>query len=77
MTSKAATARRVPSDRDGGMSVRPPRPVTYDEAMDALHDAYLTLQNILRRRLGQQTREQLELLQDRLARLAVRDDGRR
>jgi hypothetical protein len=54
-----------------------PHPVTYAEAMDALHDAYLTLLSILQLRLGQQTREQLELLRDRLAIVAMRDDGRR
>jgi hypothetical protein len=59
------------------VSVKVPRPVSYDEAMDAVHDAYLTLRAILQRRLGPQTREQLELLRDRLARMAVRDDGRR
>ena len=59
------------------MSVKAPRPVTYAEAMDALHDAYLTLLNILQLRLGPQTRGQLELLRDRLARVAKRDDGRR
>ena len=77
MTSKAATARRVPSDRDGGMSVKAPRPVTYAEAMDALQDTYLTLLNILELRLGPQPREQLELMRDRLAIVAKRDDGKR
>ena len=56
---------------------RRPRPVTYAEAMDALHDAYLTLMRILELRLGPRTREQLELLRDRLARVARRDDGHR
>jgi ribose 1,5-bisphosphokinase PhnN len=51
--------------------------VTYAEAMSALHDIYLTLQNILRRRLGQQTREQLELVTKRLEPLVRRDNGRR
>jgi len=54
-----------------------PRPVTYAEAMAALLDAYLTLLSILELRLGKQTRERLELLRDRLARVAVRDNGRR
>ena len=54
-----------------------PRPVTYAEAMDALLDAYLTLLSILELRLGKQTRERLELLRDRLARVAVRDNSRR
>jgi hypothetical protein len=58
------------------MSVRAPRPVTYDEAMDAVHDAYLTLRIVLQLRLGPQTRVRLELLRDRLARVAERDDGR-
>jgi hypothetical protein len=57
--------------------MKAPHPVTYAEAMDALHDAYLTLLSILQLRLGQQTREQLELLRDRLAIVAMRDDGRR
>ncbi len=56
---------------------RRPRPVTYAEAMSALHDIYLTLQDILRRRLGQQTREQLELVTERLEPLVRRDNGRR
>jgi hypothetical protein len=51
--------------------------VTYAEAMAALHDAYLTLLTILAMRLGQQTREQLELLRDRLELLVSRDNGRR
>ena len=50
--------------------------MTYAEAMDALQDAYLTLLNILALRLGQQTREQLELLRDRLAPVVTRHDGR-
>jgi hypothetical protein len=45
--------------------------------MDALHDAYLTLLNIQQMRLEPNTREQLELLLDRLAVMVVRDDGRR
>ena len=53
---------------------RRPRPVTYAEAMDALHDAYRTLLNILELRVGR--RERLELLRDRLALVATRDDGR-
>lgn len=56
---------------------RRPRPVLYAEAMDALHDAYLTLRDILQLRLGQQPREQLELLRDRLELLVQRDNGRR
>ena len=56
---------------------RRPRPVTYAEALDALHDAYLTLTRILELRLGPRTREQLELLRDRLAQVARRDNGRR
>jgi hypothetical protein len=58
------------------MSVKAPRPVTYAEAMDALHDAYLTLLVILQLHLDPQTRARLELLRDRLARVVVRDDGR-
>jgi hypothetical protein len=42
--------------------------------MDALHDAYRTLLNILELRVGR--REQMELLRDRLALVATRDDGR-
>ena len=53
-----------------------PRPVTYAEAMDALHDAYLTVLSLLELRVGRQTRERLELLRDRLALVATRDDGR-
>ena len=45
--------------------------------MDALHDAYLTLLNILQLPLEPNNREQLELLLDRLAVMVVRDDGRR
>jgi hypothetical protein len=56
---------------------RRPRPVTYAEAMDALHDAYQTLLSILQLRLGSQTRERLELLRDRLELLVSRDNGRR
>jgi hypothetical protein len=59
------------------MSVKAPRPVTYAEAMDALHDAYQTLLSILQLRLGQQTREQLVLLRDRLELVVTRDNGRR
>ena len=55
---------------------RRPRPVTYAEAMAALHDAYLTVLNMLQLRLGQQTRAQLELLRDRLAAVVMRDNGR-
>ena len=61
------------------MTARPHRsaPVTYRQAMDALHDAYLTLLNILQMSLEPNTREQLELLRARLAVVVVRDDGRR
>ena len=61
------------------MTARPHRsaPVTYRQAMDALHDAYLTLLNILQLPLEPKTREQLELLLDRLAVVVIRDDGRR
>ena len=45
---------------------RRPRPVTCAEAMDALHDAYRTLLNILELRVGR--REQLELLRDQARR---------
>jgi hypothetical protein len=44
--------------------------------MAALHDAYRTLQSVLRLRLGQQTRERLELLRDRLELLVSRDNSR-
>ena len=53
---------------------RRPRPVTYAEAMAALHDAYLTLRDMLQARIS---REQLELLRDRLELLVTRDNGRR
>ena len=56
---------------------RRPRPVTYAEAMDALHDAYQTVRDILQLRLGPQPREQLELLRDRLEPVVRRDNGRR
>jgi hypothetical protein len=56
---------------------RRPRAVTYAEAMNALHDAYQTLRDLLVSRIGQDTREQLELLRDRLALLVNRDNGRR
>ena len=61
------------------MSVESAAPclVTYAEAMDALQDTYLTLLNILELRLGPQPREQLELMQDKLAIVAKRDDGKR
>ena len=51
--------------------------MTYRQAMDALHDAYLTLLNIQQMPLAPNTREQLEMLLDRLAVVVVRDDGRR
>jgi hypothetical protein len=50
--------------------------VTYAEAMDAVHDAYRITMTLLQLRLGWQALEQLELLLDRLARVAKRDDGR-
>jgi hypothetical protein len=53
------------------------RPVTYAEAMDALQDAYLAVLQILELRLGTGTRERLEQLRKRLARVARRDNGRR
>ena len=61
------------------MTARPrrPTPVTYRQAMDALHDTYLTLLQILDMRLEPNTRKQLELLLDRLAEVVARDDGRR
>jgi hypothetical protein len=45
--------------------------------MDALHDAYQTLRDILQSRIGQNAREQLTLLRDRLELLVTRDNGRR
>jgi len=52
--------------------------VTYAQAMNALLDAYLTLFRILELRLlDPQTREELELLRDRLALMTRRDNGRR
>ena len=61
------------------MTARPPRSaaVTYRQAMEALHDTHLTLLQILDMSLERNTREQLELLLDRLAAMVVRDDGRR
>ena len=57
---------------------RRPRPVTYAQAMNVLLDAYLTLFRILELRLlDLQTREELELLRDRLALVTRRDNGRR
>jgi hypothetical protein len=56
---------------------RRPRAVTYAEAMNALHDAYQTLRDLLGSPLGQDIREQLEFLRDRLERLVARDNGRR
>ena len=56
---------------------RRPRAVTYAEAMDALLDAYQTLRDILQSRIGQNTREQLALLRDRLEIVVNRDNGRR
>ena len=56
---------------------RRPLAVTYTEAMDALLDAYQTLRDLLQARFGQDTREQLELLRDRLALVVERDNGRR
>ena len=56
---------------------RRPRAVTYAEAMDALLDAYHTLQDLLQARFGRETREQLVLLRDRLERVVNRDNGRR
>jgi hypothetical protein len=56
---------------------RRPRAVTYVEAMNALHDAHQTLRDLLQSPIGQDIREQLELLRDRLERLVVRDNGRR
>jgi hypothetical protein len=55
----------------------PRRPVTYAEAMDALQFVYRSLGAVLRRRLGQQTREHIELLHNELGRLLSRNDGRR
>ena len=48
------------------MTARPHRaaPVTYRQAMNALHDAYLTLLNIQQMRLEPNIREQLEMLLD-------------
>jgi hypothetical protein len=55
----------------------PRRQVSYAEAMDALQHAYRSLAAVLRRRLGQQTREHIELLYNDLGRLLSRDNGRR
>jgi hypothetical protein len=51
--------------------------VTYAQAMNALLDAYLTVLQLLELRLGRHTREELELLRDRLALMVRRDNGRR
>jgi hypothetical protein len=53
------------------------RAVTYAEAMTALHDTQRALIDILQLRLGQNIREQLQLLSETLARLLERDNGRR
>jgi hypothetical protein len=45
--------------------------------MDALQFVYRSLGAVLRRRLGQQTREHIELLHNELGRLLSRNDGRR
>jgi hypothetical protein len=54
-----------------------PRAVTYATAMDALHDAYLTLRELLAAPISQDTREPLVLLRDRLELIVARDNGRR
>jgi hypothetical protein len=51
--------------------------VAYRQAMEVLNDTYVTLLQILDMRLEQNTREQLELLVDRLAEVVARDNGRR
>jgi hypothetical protein len=51
--------------------------VSYAEAMAAPQDAYLTVLQLLELRLGRYTREELELLRDRLALMVRRDNGRR
>ena len=56
---------------------RRPRAVTYAEAMNALHDAYQTLRDLLQSPIGQDLYDQLTLLRDRLERLVTRDNGRR
>ena len=53
------------------------RAVTYAEAMNALHDAYQTLRDLLQSPIGQDLYDQLMLLRDRLERLVTRDNGRR
>jgi hypothetical protein len=45
--------------------------------MDALHDAYLTLRELLAAPISQDTREPLVLLRDRLELVVARDNGRR
>jgi hypothetical protein len=61
------------------MTARPHRspPLTYRQAMEVLNDTYLTLLQSLDMRLEANTREQLELLVDRLAEVVARDNGRR
>jgi hypothetical protein len=44
---------------------------------DAIHDNVATKADVQTGAVGQQTREQLELLRDRPAIVAMRDDGRR
>jgi hypothetical protein len=56
---------------------RRPRGLTYAEAIAALRDAYQTLHDLLQARFGQETREQLVLLRDRLEVVLNRDNGRR
>ena len=54
-----------------------PRAVTYTEAMTALHDAYLTVRDLVQAPLSADILERLVLLRDRLELLLHRDNGRR
>jgi hypothetical protein len=65
--------------RGGGVSARQPRrPVTYADAIDALHRLHLVLVRISATpRLPQAVRTELRLEVSVLAALLNRDDGRR
>jgi len=55
---------------------RRPRSFSYDEARDALHVTYRTLQRVLEMRMSSAVRSQLLTLQDMLQRIVARDNGR-
>jgi CTP synthase (UTP-ammonia lyase) len=55
-----------------------PRPISYVEAMAALHDAYRAVREVLKiRPMNRRVRVQLEFLNTDLATLLTRDDGKR